>query len=168
MTDEEIPIEDAHIDALATLNDTNATMIYTDDCPWNTRKKYRYWHGYNSGLYNFKWANKTRLRSLDNEYMCEGITSQLDMTQLQKVRAKNILRATNLKRVGHRADKVIFCICAYVCRYDGRDYHPRRSPERNDSEFVWFAETLGYDSDEIHAIMNQILDKKVVPNWILT
>lgn len=134
----------------------NATHFHAVEAPPDKRKKYKRFHGYNTGLYNGEWANKTELRRLDNLGVYDAISSQLELTNYQKRRGRRLFDSLNLKLLGYKASIVAFCVCAYVCREDGRMYHPKRSERNNDILFLQFAEQLKVSEGRVEACYNRI------------
>ncbi len=134
----------------------NATHFHAVEAPPEQRKKYSRFHGYNTGLYNGEWANKAELRRVDNLGLYDAISSQLEMTNYQKQVGRGLFDSLNLKLLGYRASLVAFCVCAYVCRQDGRIYHPKRSDRNNDTEFLRLAEQLDVKETKIEACLNRV------------
>ncbi len=148
--------DESEEEPIVTPDTVNATHFHAAEAPPGERKKYARLHGYNTGVYNGEWANKTELRRLDNLALFDAISSQLDLTNYQKRRGRGLFDSFNLNHFGHRAELVAFCICAYVCRKDGRIYHPKRAERNNDDLFREFANRLLESNRTIEACYNRV------------
>ncbi|ELY47336.1 hypothetical protein [Natronorubrum sulfidifaciens] len=135
----------------------NATHFHAEEAPFEHRAKFKRFHGYNSGVWNGYWADKTELRRLDNLALYDAISSQLELTNYQKRRGRGLFDSLNLNALGHSAALIAVCVCAYVCRDDGRMYHPYRKLENNDSLFVDFVEGLGERKNVVAACYNRVI-----------
>ncbi len=120
----------------------NATHFHALEAPPELREKFTRFHGYNTGVYNGHWADKEEIRRLDNLNLFDAISSYLELTKYQNKLGRNLFDSLNLKHFGYSADLIAVCVAAYVCRLDGRMYHPSRSDSNNDDLFVSFVDGL--------------------------
>ncbi|MFC6717927.1 hypothetical protein ACFQGT_09830 [Natrialbaceae archaeon GCM10025810] len=138
-----MPFDESEEEPIISPDTENATHFHSVEAPEKHRKKFRRLHGYNTGVYNGQWADKAELRRLDNLAVFDAVSSQLELTPFQKRRGRLLFDSLDLRRIGYRASLVAVCVAAYVCREDGRMYHPYRKSENNDELFVEFLEYLG-------------------------
>ncbi len=136
----------------------NATHFHACEAPPELHAKFTRFHGYNSGVYNGHWANEEELRRLDNLALYDAISSQLEMTKHQKRSGRYLFDELNLNDFGYSAALIAFCICAIVCRRDGRIYHPCRNDRHNDELFVDLGSELGFRVRTVAACYNRVVD----------
>lgn len=134
----------------------NATHFHPEEAPNEHRAKFRRFHGYNSGVYNGHWQDNNKLRRLDNLAVFDAISSQLELTNYQKRRGRRLFNSLKLKEIGSGVSLVAFCVSAFVCRDDGRVYHPFRKEENNDELFIGFVEYLGEDPDTVANVYSRV------------
>ncbi len=137
----------------------NATHFHAIEAPPDERKKYQRFHGYNTGVYNGEWQDNDEIRRLDNLALYDAVSSQLELSNYQKRRGRELFDSLNLNDFGHRAILIIVCICSYVCREDGRVYHPSRSINHNDELFVGFVSELDESPREVAACYERVVGK---------
>lgn len=113
---------------------------------------------YNTGRWNGKWRSEPRERMIERMNILDAITSQLELTKSQKNWVKPRFKRIDLRPYNMIGGIYIvaFCICALACEVDGRKYHPSRSPENNDSEFVWFADSVGFLESHLHKAYGKV------------
>ncbi|ELY49864.1 hypothetical protein [Natronorubrum bangense] len=136
----------------------NATHFHTSEAPPELHAKFKRFHGYNTGVYNGHWADNKELRRLDNLALYDAISSQLELTNHQKRTGRQLFDALDLKDIGGGAALISFCVCALVCRDDGRIYHPYRNDRNNDDLFVKFGNELGFRRKIVAACYNRVSD----------
>ncbi len=134
----------------------NATHFHALEAPPELREKFTRFHGYNTGVYNGHWADNEEIRRLDNLNLFDAISSYLEMTRWQKKSGRSLFDSFNLNHFGYRAELVAFSICIYVCRLDGRMYHPKRADENNDTLFVQYATQLPESTSTIEACYTRV------------
>lgn len=134
----------------------NATHFHAIEAPPDQRKKFKRFHGYNSGVYNGEWQDNAALRRLDNLALYDAVAGQLELTDFQKRTGKELFDGFNQAHLGYTTTLVAFSTCAYVCRKDGRIYHPERSDENNDSLFVAFESDVPETKKQIRAGFTKI------------
>lgn len=141
---------------IVTPDTDNATKFHPDEAPPNLRQQFARFERYNSGIYNGDWADKAKLRRIDNLALYDAVSSQLELTDYQKREGRRTFDRINLNRLGYHADLVAFCVCMWVVRRDGRMYHPKRADHNNDDLFVEIAERLGFRPRHIEACFNRV------------
>jgi len=121
----------------------------------NTDSFYEYYerlHLLNMGRWNGKWRNEEQERLIDRLNVFDSITSQLELNDHQKAWVKPRFKRISLRpytKIGG-IHIVCFCLCALACRHDGRYYHPSRSCDNNDPEFVRFANNVDFSNRHLH------------------
>lgn len=133
----------------------NATHFHAIEAPAHQREKFTRFHGYNTGVYNGEWHDNEEIRRLDNLALFDSISGQLELTNYQKRHGRQLFDSLNLNDFGYSAATIAFCVCAYVCRQDGRMYHPKRSDHNNDRLFSGFVKHLP-KKDSIEACYNRV------------
>jgi hypothetical protein len=113
----------------------------------------------NIGRWNGKWrVDESWERMIDRMNILDAVISQLELTKSQKNWAKPRFKQIDLRpytKIGG-IYIVAFCICAVACESDGRRYHPSRSAENNDPEFVRFAESVGFLDKHLHKAYGKV------------
>jgi len=92
-----------------------------------------------------KWRTKEgkrkqRLREKRDAF--DIVASQLELTPYRRQQTEMVFMQLDLQRLGLPMELVAFCLCALAARQDGRMYHPNRSEENNDKQFLDFAQSL--------------------------
>jgi hypothetical protein len=148
----------------------NQTKFHPDDADHDTRSRldgtatfeqhYSRLASHNAGIYNGKWADKTKLRSQDNLAIFDCLASQLELTDYQKSVSRNEFAGLNLRKLstpgGIDAPLVAVMVAAVVARRDGRHYHPQATEGRNDGLFVAILDDLGYADSVIHGCYGKV------------
>lgn len=122
----------------------NWTWFDVEKAPRAKRKQFERFDGYNNGLYILNWSDDWYLNRLDNWYLCNAISSALDLTHSQKSQVQFLFHSPNLKRRGLRLDFVIYVLAALVCHRDGRKTYPHPNTKDPDPLFKQFAEQHNY------------------------
>jgi hypothetical protein len=133
--------------------------------PWEVRKRWKRFLGYNSGLWNGNWADKSKLFAQDNDHQFEAMASYLGLTRPQKELGRNYLRQIHLPTYSpfYTALDISFYICVIVADEDycgnGWVYYPTkrtyRQPRGEDhvrdayETFAELADSLGLDPHKI-------------------
>lgn len=146
----------------------NATTFHAQDVPDTPRADgtetkrdlyKRLFTEYQTGQYNGKWGDQTKLRAADNASMFDAVSSQLDLPQFLKERGREWLHEANLREYGHPVRLVVFCICARLynseAAYENR-YHPNRSDENNPDRFLKLANELDLRERDINSVYNKV------------
>lgn len=136
----------------------NATQFHPDEAPPELREQFERFERYNSGLYNGDWVDKAKIRRIHNLAIFDAISGQLELTEYQKRRGRQIFDRINLRRFGHPVELVAFCVCMWVAREDGRLYHPKRSSENNDTLFAELADDLDFRLGLVESCFNRITE----------
>lgn len=134
----------------------NATKFHPDEASPEQRDQYRRLERYNSGLYNGDWVDQEQVRRITNLACFDAISSQLELTNYQKRRGRELFDRLNLRRFGHPVEMIAFVVCMYVAREDGRLYHPKRAYRNNDPVFFQIAERLGFRLSLIDSCFNRV------------
>lgn len=141
----------------------NHTKFHPDDAEYDTKKRldgtatfeqhYARLASHNAGVYNGKWADKTKLRKQDNLAVFDAIACQLELTKYQKKTGREEFSRLNLRELstpnGIDATLVAVMVAAVVARRDGRMYHPQSSKESGDGLFSALLADLGYESESV-------------------
>lgn len=149
-------------------NDTdNHTTFHAEDAP-NTprldgvetkREKFSRLSKLNTGLYNGKWGDQTKIRSKDNKAIFDAVSGQLDLNVHQQQRGRQVLETLNIREIGRPIYLIVFSLCARVYNQDASDenrYHPNRSDANNPDRFLEVAEGLELRTDSINSVYNKL------------
>lgn len=149
---------------------------------FSTRLKERYspsiaeWHGWgkklplehmkdhNDGDYSGKWQVKDKTNPKYNWHRCNAITSQLELTNIQKARVQVILYSLDLDKEGRSLETMIFILTSLVCREDGRRTYPSPNGDNRDALFAAFAEEQGFSEKNIRKWLQNYGRK--LDNWL--
>ena len=148
---------------LTEANTDNRTKFHPDDADHDTddrldgtatfEQHYNRLASHNVGIYNGKWADKTKLRNQDNQAIFDAVAGQLELTRYQKEVGKQEFSELNLRElsspVGIDTALVAVMVAAVVSRRDGRRYHPAGTEESNDGLFTALLDDLGYSDDSV-------------------
>lgn len=134
----------------------NATKFHPTEAPDDKQQKFNRFHLYNSGVSNGKWVNRELQRERDNFALYDAVSSQIELTDYQKRRGREVFDNLKLNEIGVSATTVAFCVCAIVVREDGRVYHPQRSDGNNDALFVEYESELPCTTRQLHSIYNRV------------
>jgi len=149
----------------------NATKFHPDDADHDTEDRidgtatfeqhYTRLASHNSGIYNGKWADKTKLRHQDNLSVFDAIASQVELSPYQKETGRREYGDLNLRKLstpgGIDGTLVAIMTAAVVSRRDGRGYHPGFHDEANDDLFLALLDNLGYDDvSVIHSAFGKV------------
>ena len=105
---------------------------YLGDAPWELRNQWRRFHGYQTGIWNWGWADKTKLFKQDKDNLIGAIVGQLGLTDRQKRAVRDICRQLRFENYSPFYDSIhiIFCICVLVANVDyqgkGWIYYPTK------------------------------------------
>jgi len=100
------------------------------ESPWEIRQKWRRFHGYNNGMWNGEWANKSPLFQQDNDRIFDAFAGQLELTPHQKERGKMLFKSIDYETYGsyYRVVDIAFYVCVLIANEDfggeGRIYQP--------------------------------------------
>lgn len=146
----------------------NATTFHARDVPdtpradgtESKRQLYkRLFTEYQTGNYNGKWGDQTKLRTADNAAMFDAISSQLELPQFLKEHGREWLSESNLREYGQPVRLVVFCICAKLynseAAYDNR-YHPNRTDENNPQRYLDMTDELGISAKNVNSVYNKV------------
>ncbi|SEL19424.1 hypothetical protein [Haloferax larsenii] len=118
---------------------------------------------YNSGIWNGKWADNSLRREQDNLALFDAIASQLELTDYQHRRGRQLFAELDLAELsspnGIDAALCAVCVAAVVAREDGRMYHPSRPEDANDGLFSALLDDLGYSTRLIHKCYGKVLNR---------
>lgn len=128
----------------------NATTFHAQDAPdtglrpdgypeTKQEQMKRLFTEYQTGQYNGQWGDQTKLRNRDNLAMFDAVTSQLEIPQYLRDEGRLFLDEVNLRKIGHPARLVVFCVCARLYNKMATDehrYHPNRNDENNPDRFL--------------------------------
>jgi hypothetical protein len=92
-----------------------------------------------------KWRTKEgkrKQRRQEKEDTFAVVANQLELTPYRRQQTEMAFMQLDLQRLGLPMELVAFCLCALAARQDGRMYHPNRSDENNDAQFLEFAQSL--------------------------
>lgn len=154
-----VPTSDAHTEYSTAIDYyTMAGEGYRLDMSDTYYEFYKRLNLLNMGRWNGKWRYEPHERMIDRLNIFDAVASQLELTQTQKNWAEYRFKYIDLRpytRIGG-ISIVAFCICAFACELDGRQYHPSRSSENNDPEFVQFAENVGFLNKHLHKAYGKV------------
>jgi hypothetical protein len=157
--------------APATESDTdNKTKFHPDDANHDTDKRldgtatfeqhYARLASHNTGIYNGKWADKTKLRSQDNLAVFDAIAGQLELTRFQKTVGRDAYDGLNLRELSSPggADHTLIAImvAAVVSGRDGRPFHPNSRDGNNDALIVGLINSFDYPDSVVHSTFGKI------------
>jgi len=148
----------------------NATKFHPDDSTHDSdfrldgtathEQHYSRLASHNAGIYNGKWADKTKLRENDNKAVFDAIAGNLELTDHQKRIGRIEYANLDLQELstpgGIDATLVAIITAAVVVREDGRLYHPAKAEESNDALFLRLLDELEYDSGVIHSAYGKV------------
>lgn len=139
-----MPFDELSEEPLVSPDTKNATKFHPDEAPDDQEAYWKRLAGYNSGVYNGFWEDKTEIRRLDNLGVFDSISSQLELTPHQKRMGRMHFDELNIRAFGYSVELIVFAVCVIVAAEDGRNYSPKANPENTDSEFVRIADSLNF------------------------
>lgn len=135
---------------------------YLGDAPWELRDQWRRFHGYQNGIWNWKWADQGKLFKQDNDRILGAIAGQIGLTRIQKDQAQRLFEKIHFPTYSpyYRVVDIAFYVCVLVAdedyRGNGRIYYPTKrkydQPRGDDhvadahEAFVEMVEYLNLDS----------------------
>lgn len=146
-------------DAMVEVGDT-----FINDLPWERREQWRRFHGYQNGIWNWGWADKSILFPQDNDAIFDAIAGQIGITRTQKECGRDLFREIHFPTHSpyYTVIDIAFYICVLVCNEDYRgkgwvfspdkkNYHqPTGDDHVRDAQiaFIELAEKLDLDNPE--------------------
>lgn len=125
------------------------------------RTYYHYLRDLNSGLrLGPKWYNSNK-----NVYdaavdLIEAISSQLDLTPIQRAKARGRFTKVDRKRLGQRLELVAFSLCALVVEQDPRNKqrrcHPNIQEDKFDDVFEKVAQSIGVNEPQFRKMYGKL------------
>lgn len=100
---------------------------------------------HNTRRWNGKWRDESFQRKIENVAIYDAIAQQAELTRHQKKRGEWMFESLDLRRYSKFGGvyTAAFCVSVLVSSLDGREYHPTRKDENNDTTFVELANSLG-------------------------
>lgn len=144
---------------LTEFDTTNATKFHASEASPDQYAHYNELARYNTGLHQRNWSDQTELRRIDNLALYDAIVGQLELSPYQKSEGRAAFDRLSLRDFGFSAELIIFAVAAVVSRRDGRQYHPRRNPENNDTEFLRIANDFGWSTTHIERALLRVADE---------
>lgn len=126
-----------------------ATNIRPSDARESRREHYetlRKWNSYQD--------DQVEEREQDALNVVDAVASSLELTDLQKERARNYLQKLDSDyRRAYPIELIAICLCSLAGHVDGRDYHPNvLNPGcRTHNEFVVFVREAGFSYKRVYS-----------------
>jgi hypothetical protein len=150
-----MPFDESESEPLTESDGLNATKFHPEEAPEHLRDYYRRLSKYNYGL-NLNWADNSEQRRQEALAIFDALSGNLELTPFQKRVGRARMDSLEIYKLGWSVEHVAFAVCAVTAREDGRLYHPNRSDDRNDSEFVRLARSLDLRPKGIDTCMQKI------------
>lgn len=136
----------------------DATHFDLDDVHRSSPINYRRLLLLNRGTWKNRWEeNKHVTHRRDNMRILDAISGQLELTDYQKKKARNLFDEIELGEIGKPVRLIAFGVCAIVANEDVPDgcrYHP----QMNDpcELFVHIADRLDFTEAQLHSIIGKV------------
>jgi hypothetical protein len=141
----------------------NRTIIPVDEAPPHRREKFRKFRAYNTEMWNGpRRENTEQMRRQDNLHTYDAVAAQMDLTDYQKARGRNVLDDLHVKSLGKPIEHVIFGVCLAVANADVEDgtrYWPHPASAANDETFTRVADSLDITRKEQLSVVQQVKAK---------
>lgn len=117
----------------------------------------------NRGTWKSRYEeNKEVTHRRDNLAILDAISSQVELTDHQKAKARRVFDDLELGELGKSAKLIAFGVCAVVANDDvhrGSRFHPQM--EDPDELFAELADRLGFTSSQLHSVVGIVNSRRL-------
>jgi len=116
----------------------------------------------NRGSWHSRYEeNKEVTHRRDNLAILDALSSQVELTNFQKKKARRIFDELELGKMGRSVRLVAFGVCAVVANDDvanGSRFHPQM--KNSDELFEGLADRLGFTEGQLHTIIGVVNNRR--------
>lgn len=140
----------------------NATYFDPTEVKETTSINYKRLRLLNRGTWNDRREeNKEARHRSDNLAILDALSSQLELTEHQKKKARREFDHLNLGKIGKPVNLVAFGVCTVVANDDvhnGSRYHPKMN--NPDELFAEIADDLNFTTTQLHSIVGVVNNRR--------